>query len=81
MSLFVILYVWQNIEITKIELEHKNLLNREKQLVRDNDYLLYEIERFRRMDVIQDFARKNGLRPILPDDFEVMIIDENNAEQ
>jgi hypothetical protein len=80
MSLFVILYVWQNIEIMKIELEHKNLLNREKQLVRDNDYLLYEIELYRRMDVIQDFARKNGLKPILPEDFDVMIINENNAQ-
>jgi hypothetical protein len=80
MSLFVILYVWQNIEIMKIELEHKNLLNKEKQLVRDNDYLLYEIELYRRMDVIQDIARKNGLKPILPEDFDVMIIDENNAQ-
>ncbi len=80
MGLFVIAYVWQNIEIMKIKLEHQNLLKKEKQITRENDYLLYEIELHRRMDIVQGFARKNGYRPILPDDFDVMVIDETHVK-
>lgn len=80
MSVFVILYVWQNIEVVKIEIEHRNLKSRERQLVRDNDRLLYEIERYRSMDVMEEYALKKGLRKILPKDFEVMVIDTANAQ-
>ncbi len=80
MSVFVILYVWQNIEVVKMEIEFRNYKSRERQLVEDNDRLLYEIERYRRMDVIQEYARKRGLRKILPRDFEVLVIDKTNAK-
>ncbi len=80
MIVFVILYVWQNIEIVKIEIIYRNLKNRERQLVKDNDRLLYEIERYRRMDVMEEYARKKGLRKILPKDFEVLVIDTTNAQ-
>ena len=79
MSLFVVLYVWQNIEIVQIEMQCKELSDKEGQLVKERDRLLYEIERFRRMDVIEDYARKNGLRQMLPGDFEVMTVHEPNA--
>ena len=80
MSLFVILYVWQNIEIVTIEMQCKSLSNKESQLVKDKDRLLYEIERYRRMDVVEDYARKNGMRPMLPGDFEVFVVNETNAQ-
>ena len=80
MIVFVILYVWQNIEIVKIEIIYRNLKNRERQLVKDSDRLLYEIERYRRMDVMEEYARKKGLRKILPKDFEVLVIDTTNAQ-
>jgi hypothetical protein len=80
MSLFVVLYVWQNIEIVKIEMQYKALSGKESQLVKDKDRLLYEIERFRRMDVVEDYARKRGLRQMLPGDFEVMTIHDPNAQ-
>ena len=47
MSLLVILYVWQNIEIVKIGMEYDALAAQERRLVKDNDRLLYEIERYR----------------------------------
>lgn len=80
MIVFVILYVWQNIEIVKMEIIYRNLKSRERQLVKDNDRLLYEIERYRRMDVMEEYARKKGLRKILPKDFEVLVIDTTNAQ-
>ena len=66
MSLFVILYVWQNIEIVKIEMEYGRFPARGARLVRDNDRLLYEIERYRRIDVVEEYARRNGLRRCFP---------------
>jgi hypothetical protein len=80
MSLFVVLYVWQNIEIVKIEMEYKSLSERESQLVKEKDRLLYEIERFRRMDVVENYARMRGLRQMLPGDFEVMTVHEPDAQ-
>jgi len=80
MSLFVVLYVCQNIEIVKIEMEYKSLSDKESQLVKEKDRLLYEIERFRQMDVVEDYARKRGLRQMLPEDFEVMTVHDPNAQ-
>jgi hypothetical protein len=80
MSLFVVLYVWQNIEIVKIEMEYKSLSEKESKLVKEKDRLLFEIERFRRMDVVEDYARMRGLRQMLPGDFEVMTVHESDAQ-
>jgi hypothetical protein len=81
MSLFVVLYVWQNIEIVKIEMEYRSLSEKEIQLVKEKDRLLYEIERFRRMDAVEDYARKRGMRQMLPGDFEVISVHKQNAQQ
>ncbi len=80
MSLFVVLYVWQNIEIVKIEMEYKSLAGKESQLVKEKDRVLYEIERFRRMDVVEDYARKRGMRQMLPGDFEVISVHTPDAQ-
>jgi hypothetical protein len=79
MSLFVVAYVWQNIEIVQIEMQYKKLADTRKRLVRERDRLLYEIERFRRMDVIEEYARKNGLRPVVPGDFDVVKVDARDG--
>jgi hypothetical protein len=81
MSLFVTLYVWQNIEILKIEFQYQQLSDTEQRLVRDKDQLLYEIERYRSMNAIREYARRNGLKELLPEDFGVVKLDENNAQQ
>jgi len=80
MSLLVILYVWQNIEIVKIEMRNKALAVQERQLVNDNDRLRYEIERYRRLDLVEERARKSGYRRMLPGDFEVMANTEDHAQ-
>jgi len=79
-SLFVVLYVWQNIEIVKIEMEYRTLSGKESRLVKEKDRLLYEIERFRRMDVVEDYARKRSMRQMLPGDFEVISVRRSNAQ-
>jgi len=80
MNLFVLLYVWQNIQMLQSEMEYRSLAAREESLVKQNDRLLYDIERYRRMDVIAEHARKNGLRRMLPGDFEVMAVKETDVQ-
>jgi hypothetical protein len=80
MSLLVILYVWQNIEIVKIGMRYDALAAQERRLINDNDRLQYEIERYRRIDLIGERARKNGFRQMLPGDFEVMAVTEGHAQ-
>ncbi len=80
MSLFVILYVWQNIEVVQIKMKNRELSRAAGQLVRDRDRLLYEIERYRRMEAVEDYARKNGFRPMLPGDAIVLVVNEADAQ-
>ena len=80
MTFFVMLYVWQNIEVVKIGIECRRLGERERHLLDERDRLRYEIERYRRMGAVEDYARKNGLRPLRPGDRAVMAVRENDAE-
>lgn len=80
MSLLVILYVWQNIEIVKIGMENDALAAQERRLVDDNDRLRYEIERYRRTDLVEERAQKSGYRQVLPSDFEVMAVHEDHVQ-
>jgi hypothetical protein len=80
MSLLVVLYVWQNIEIVKIGMKYDAMAAQERKLVNDNDRLRYEIERYRRIDMIAESARKNGYREMLPGDIEIMAVRKGHAQ-
>ncbi|MBP7738109.1 MAG: hypothetical protein KA369_19190 [Spirochaetes bacterium] len=80
MSLFVILYVWQNIEVVQIEMKNRSLSRSAGQLVKERDRLLYEIERCRAMDAVEDHARKNGYRAILPGDIKTIVVNKADAQ-
>ncbi len=80
MSLLVILYVWQNIEIVKIGMEYDALAAQERRLVNDNDRLRYEIERYRTTDLVGELARKRGYRQVLPGDFEAMTVQGSHVQ-
>jgi hypothetical protein len=67
--LFVILYVWQNVEVMKIRIEYRKALNEERQLVDRNDKLKYEIERYKRTDLVEKYAAEKGMRELTPYDF------------
>lgn len=74
MILFVILYVWQNIEVMKIKLEYSEALEKEKELIKMNDRLRFEIEKYKTMDLIEAYAERYGLRQITPRDFEIIVV-------
>ncbi|HNR87147.1 MAG TPA: hypothetical protein PKM65_02270 [Spirochaetota bacterium] len=69
---FLIVYVWQNVEVMRIKMGYDEIIRKERQLMDRNDRLRYQIERFRRMDAIESYARGSGMRPIGPDDFQAI---------
>ncbi|MFC1669570.1 hypothetical protein ACFL20_04205, partial [Spirochaetota bacterium] len=73
-NLFAIMYVWQNIEVMKINLQHRKLDRIEKNILNSNDKLKYWIERYKRTKVIEQYARVQGLKKVVPGDYEVLII-------
>lgn len=71
---FIIMYVWQNVGMMKLKMDISKLAQEETQLMKMNDRLRYEIERYRRMEVIERYAKQTGMREITPDDFETIYI-------
>jgi hypothetical protein len=69
---FVMLYVWQNIEVTKLKLEYKKLLKSQEELVRENGRVLFNIERYRQMEYLDRSASALGMKPVTPRDFETI---------
>jgi cell division protein FtsL len=67
---FVMMYIWQSVEVTKIRLEYQKLLKHQEQLVKQNDRLVYEIEQLRTTGAISKEAEKRGMRRIAPGDFD-----------
>ena len=73
--IFVILYVWQNVEVMKIKIDYRKALKEERQLINMNDRLKYEIERFKRLDLVEKYALENGMRQLTPYDFVTINMD------
>jgi hypothetical protein len=53
----------------KIKIDHRKALNEERQLINKNDRLKYEIERYKRTDLVERYAVENGMRELTPYDF------------
>ncbi len=70
--LLVVLYVWQNIEVMKMKMAYRENMAIEKRLVKENDRLRAEIERYRRVDVAERYARSRGMRELTPADIIVL---------
>ncbi len=77
MILFVILYVWQNIEVVRMKMDYNTALQREEQLVKINDRLRYEIEWYKRMELIDAYAASRGMRTLMPEDIDIIVSKKN----
>ncbi len=71
--LFVVLYVWQNISMMKIRMECRDRVKKERELFKEHDRLLYEIERRRSIDVVEEIALGRGMKRISPLNMQVVI--------
>ena len=77
MVLFMVLYVWQNIEMMWMKMDFSKVLGTEKRLVIENDRLRYEIEKFRRLDTVIKKAEASGMKSLTPMDFETIEVHKN----
>lgn len=71
--LFVVLYVWQNISMMKIRMECRDWVKKERELFKEHDRLLYEIERLRSIEVVEGIALRRGMVRISPLNMQVVI--------
>lgn len=78
MSLFVILYVWQNIEIMKTKMDYKRMVKTEHALSERNAKLKFELEKLRNFSSIESKAGRSGLSRIKPSD--VIVIKEETGK-
>jgi hypothetical protein len=79
-SIFVVFYVWQNIEMMKMKMDYKKLIRTEKEITVVNDKLKFEFERLRSFRYIEANADKNNLKYISPADLVVIKIDEGSKD-
>ena len=70
--IFVMLYVWQNVEVTKLKMEYRKLLKKQETMVKENDRFLYDIERSRQFDYLDRSAASQGMKKVTPKDFETV---------
>jgi len=75
-SIFVVFYVWQNIEMMKIKMDYKKLIRTEQEITVVNDKLKFEFERLRNFRSIEANADKSNLKAISPSDLVVIKIDD-----
>jgi hypothetical protein len=76
MIFFVILYVWQNIEVMQLKMHYEKSVTYKKELIKRRDRLLYDIERYKRLGLIEEFAEQKGLRKIKPNDAVILTTPE-----
>ncbi len=77
---FVILYVWQNITVMKIKMNYRRALAQEIELRKKNDSLRFEIEQYRRAEVIEEYAKRMNMKRITAADVDVVYAAKGKQE-
>ena len=80
-SIFVVSYVWQNVEMMKIRTDYKRLIKTERELSAINDKLKFELEKLRNFQNIEAFADRNNLKRLGPEDLIVIKTDQGDMEK
>ena len=75
-SIFVVFYVWQNIEMMKIKMDYKRLMKSEKEVIQVNDRLRFECERLKSFRYVETDAAKKNFRHITPADLLTVKIED-----
>ena len=72
MCVFVIAYVWQNIELMKIKINYRDLVRIERELTMERDLYLIERESVLRSENLRVRVGAFGYRPVSPYDIEII---------
>lgn len=75
-SVFVVFYVWQNIEMMRMKMDYKKLIRTEQEMTVVNDKLKYDIERLRNFRNIEADVDKKNLKQLTPADLVVIKVDQ-----
>ncbi|MBN1499202.1 MAG: hypothetical protein JW982_03550 [Spirochaetes bacterium] len=78
MIILVVVYVWQNVEVLKMKIAYADAVEKQKRIIVSNDYLVYEIEKLKRIDLVEAIAVENGLTEVQYDD--VVVIRKESSE-
>ena len=76
--MFVVAYVWQNIEVMRVKMNYRKLQADERAMVNRNGRLIYEIERLRNYQSVSRLAQSKGYKKISPSDIDVIFLLDNN---
>ena len=80
-SIFVVSYVWQNVEMMKMRTDYKRLIKAERELSAVNDKLKFELEKFRNFHNIEAYADRNNLKRLGPEDLIVIKTDQSDIKK
>lgn len=80
MSAFVLLYVWQNIEVMRMKMEYRKLVGIEHELSEERSRLVAEHERLRNFGRVESSMSGRGVRRIVPSDMLVVKSEENRND-
>ena len=80
-ALFVMMLVWQNVEVMKMKLDYRELSGKRKALINQNDMLRYRIEGFKTVPIVTERARAQGMGAIEPGDVDVVIVKKKQVKQ
>ena len=72
MSLFVLLYVWQNIEVMRMKMDYRKLVRVEHELAEENKRYIAELERLRNFRAVENAVAGKGVRRLVPQDMLVI---------
>jgi hypothetical protein len=79
--IFVIGYVWQNIEVMRVKMNYRRLQAEERTLVNKNGRLVYEIERMRSYQSLSRIAQAKGYKKISISDIDVILLQDANGKK
>lgn len=80
LGLMVITSVWQNIEVMKLKMEYRRLIQQEQRLVKRNDILRYKLSKLSRMSVMDQKAKDQGFRMVKPGDVNILNIKKRKGK-
>jgi hypothetical protein len=79
-GLLIITSVWQNIEVMKLKMEYRRLVQDEQKLIKKNDILRYKIATQSRMSVMDQRAKENGYRSMKPGDVNLLYVKKRKGK-
>lgn len=81
MSVFVLFYVWQNIEVMRMKMEYRKLIGIEHELSEERSRLVAEHERLRNFGRVESSMAGRGVRRMVPGDMLVVKSEENRNDR